>query len=212
MNQLTDVQKNILQEIQIELKRRPLEINKYRNSGIGRSVAFGIVSKRCMPPDLSRANWMRPYLAFLLERYGKTLIDFEFTSITVNQNYKSTPHRDKGNEGQTYIIAFGNFSGGELCVEDMPDQDIKNGFIFNGATQLHSTMPWIGERFSLVFYKAKRSPLTSYIAMPIPTVLKGNQTYQLHGFGIYKDNQRILNLPHPLAGRSKNLSVKKILL
>jgi hypothetical protein len=208
MNELTQLQKSILQDIESELGRRPLEINKYRTlSGIGRSVAFGIVSKRSMPPDLSRSNWNRPYLAFLLEKYGRTLIDFEYTSITVNQNYKSAPHRDKGNEGPTYIIAFGNFTGGELRVENMENQDIQSsGFIFNGATQLHSTCDWIGERFSLVFYKAKRAPLVEYLAMPIPIVLKGKQSYQLHGFGIFKDNVRITSLPHPLTGRRRRIT------
>lgn len=204
-------QKSILVEIQIEIERRSLEYNKYRKTaGKGKSNAFGIVSKRSLEPDLSRCNWQRPYLAFLLERYGKTLQSFDYTSITVNENYKSLPHRDKGNCGDTYIVAFGNFTGGELCVEDMEDQDIQSrAFVFNGATKLHSTKAWIGERYSIVFYIAKDSPNIKYESKPIPFVLKGQQSYELKGFGIFKDDTQIFHLPHPLRGRKnpKKISV-----
>lgn len=206
MNQvLSSVQRSILQEILQEIRRRSLEYNKYRTlAGEGKSQAFGIVSKRSMLPDLSRNNWNRPYLAFLLEKYGKTLENFEYTSITVNENYKSKPHRDKGNCGDTYIIAFGDFTGGELCVEKLENQDIQSsGFVFNGATELHSTMPWLGDRYSLVFYKAKKSPDIQYTARPLPIVLKGKQSYEMKGFGIFKDDEQILRLSHPLAGRKK---------
>jgi hypothetical protein len=39
-------------EILRELQKRPLAENKYRDvAGVGRSQCFGIVSKRCLPPQ-----------------------------------------------------------------------------------------------------------------------------------------------------------------
>ena len=44
--------------------------------------------------------------------------NFEFTSIQVNRNYASRPHVDKNNEGMSYIIGLGRFTGGEVWVHD----------------------------------------------------------------------------------------------
>ena len=52
---LTERQRALLAQIQTELARVPVELNKYRsNSGLGRSMAFSIVHKRGEPTDLCR--------------------------------------------------------------------------------------------------------------------------------------------------------------
>jgi DNA-binding GntR family transcriptional regulator len=35
----------------------------------------------------------------------------------VNDSYLSAPHRDKGNQGESYTVSFGDFTGGALCIE-----------------------------------------------------------------------------------------------
>lgn len=203
---ITQAQKTLLSLIQIELERLPLAINHWRNvAGGGRSQAFGIVNRRSSPPDISRNNWKRPYLSMLLERYGETIAPFDYTSITVNQNYLSKPHKDKGNQGPTYIVAFGNYTGGELNIDGHGDFNIsENALIFNGATNTHSTKEFIGNRYSIVFYKASNPPPTCYCMRPIPIVAKHKNSYYTDGYGLFRDGCiRIHNLPHPLLGRTK---------
>ena len=51
---------------------------------------------------------------------------YPFTSITVNCNYASKPHRDSCHiDGRARIIAIGDFEGGELWVEGQCNQTQK---------------------------------------------------------------------------------------
>jgi len=43
-------------------------------------------------------------------------VPIDWDGVTVNDDYKSAEHTDKGNEGQSYTVSFGDFTGGELCV------------------------------------------------------------------------------------------------
>ena len=140
-----------------ELKRRPLEVNKYRKTaGDGRSQAFGIVGRRSLPPDYSRLCWNRPLLYKLLLDFAKEYVDIPFTSITVNQNYRAAPHYDKNNSGNSFLVAFGDFTGGELVLEEgerKGEYDIRHNPIKDDFSKvLHSVNGFEGERFSLVFY------------------------------------------------------------
>lgn len=80
--------------------------------------------------------------------------DFEWTTITLNKNFKCEPHKDGKNIGYSYIIGIGDYDGGELNVEG-EKVDIKNKFYkFNGSEKVHFVEPWFnGDRYSLVFYK-----------------------------------------------------------
>lgn len=180
-----------------ELKRQKLPVNNYRNkSGSGRSQAFGIVCRRCLPPDYSRLCWQRPYLYKLLLDFGKKYVSIPFTSITVNQNYKASKHRDKGNTGQSYLVAFGNFTGGELEIHEGPltgIHDVRSPLITDFSKVEHSVRPFTGDRYSLVFYVAKKSE-----GLPVPSI------EQHHGKWVFKRGDEIIEgLPHPLKGRKK---------
>ena len=140
-----------------ELHRRPLPQNPYRlKAGAGQTQAFGLVNRRCLPPDYSRQCWKRPYLYKLLLDFGQKYVPIPFTSITLNQNYAAAPHRDKGNVGDSFLVAFGSFKGGELVIHETDlsgTHDIcYRPIVANFSKMLHSVRPFEGERFSLVFY------------------------------------------------------------
>jgi hypothetical protein len=79
--------------------------------------------------------------------------NFTFTTITINYNYASAPHQDVNHEdGRARIIAFGDFQGGELNLEGVGDVDIRNRWYDFDGTILHSTNPFVGERYSLVYF------------------------------------------------------------
>ena len=193
-----------------ELQRQPLPINRYRKKvGLGRSNAMGLVNRRCLPPDYSRYCWCRPYLYKLLLDFGLKNVPFPFTSITINENYSAGPHRDRGNEGQSFLVAFGEYTGGELNIAE---GDLSGNYpvkhlplITDFTTQTHSVLPWEGDRYSLVYYNLKSNRIPA--GMPLPSVkLEGNK------YVFYRGNVAVTRkkpLPHPLKGRSKSVQINQ---
>jgi hypothetical protein len=179
-------------DIIAEMHRRRIPNNAYRKRvGDGRSQAFGVVGRRCLPPDYSRQCWNRPYLYKLLMDFGTKFVSIPWTSITVNDNYKASPHYDRGNIGPSYLIAFGNYTGGALHCHDTDlsgSHDVRyKPLVTDFAKVLHSVEDWEGERFSLVFYTIEHPPL------PPPSV-----RYEDEAWRFYRGNERCSGLPHPL--------------
>lgn len=77
--------------------------------------------------------------------------EFKFTTIQLNKNVLSPPHIDKNNMGPSYIIALGDFTGGNLMVEGKK-HNIKNRFYKFDGTKGHWVSPFVGTRYSLVFF------------------------------------------------------------
>jgi len=191
-------------EIILELERQPLEINRFRlNSGLGRSQTFGIVNKRCEIPDLARQCWLRPYLYHLLLDFAKKYIKISWTGIQVNQDYHSKPHRDAGNNGNSIIVGFGDYTGGELNCWGVPHDIRHKPLIFDGSKELHWTLPWVGTRYSLVFHTLNpRFPLVRYLEEYEPVIINNKWKIKYtsdHGDIEYLDRKN--GLPHLLSGR-----------
>lgn len=187
------------QPILEELERRHLDVNHYRiKSGDGRSQAFGVVNKRCQPPDYSRQNWRRPYLYKLLLDFGhKYVTDISWTSITVNENYSAGPHYDRGNSGPSFLVGLGDYKGGTLrCHEgDLSGaHDVcHRPLITDFSTVLHSVEPWTGNRVSLVYYQLAAAP-----QLPPPSVRLVDGEWKF-----FRGDYQCDGLPHPLRGRKK---------
>lgn len=192
-------------EITEELESRPIANNKYRlKSGEGRSQCFGLTNRRSLSVDYSRQGWLRPKLLYHLQEFAKQYVDIPWTSVTVNQNYRCLPHRDKGNQGISYLIAFGEFSGGELQVlegdlsgnHNINCNPIKTDF----SKVLHSVKEFTGDRYSLVFYTLKST------RMPLEPLPKGEAVFE-NGKYVFKRGDKIITakegLAHPLRGRKK---------
>jgi len=186
-----------LADIIQELERLPIPINKYRpSSGDGRSQAFGVVNRRCLPPDFSRQCWKRSYLYKLLLDYGREHVPIPFTSVTVNQNYKADAHRDKGNVGESFLVAFGDYTGGELEIHEGPLKglhDVRTPITTDFSKVLHSVKDIQGTRYSLVYYTCNKAD-----RLPKPSV-----EFQ-EGNWVFKRGESICSgLEHPLKGRKK---------
>ena len=180
----------LLTKIEEELIKKKLLKTQRVNSGVGRSNVFGVVNRRCLPSDYSRFCWLRPYLYKLLLEFGERYINHPFTSITVNDNYPCLPHRDKGNVGESTVIAFGDYVGGELVLhteEGLIKHNIKLQPItrdFKAVT--HSVAPFKGNRYSLVYYNIACENL------PPPSVRFENNEYLF-----YRGNSVCRGLDHP---------------
>lgn len=206
---MTTIDPTAFDEIIEELSRQPLQENKYRNvAGSGKSQAFGVVGRRCLKPDYSRQCWMRPKLFFHLIEFANKYVTIPWSSITVNQNYKSLPHKDKHNKGLSYIVGFGSYTGGNLKIHEGPlegSHSIRHTPITHDFSKvIHSTEDWEGDRYSLVFYDYFTPRLES---LPPPSVKKEGSTYLF-----YRGDELITRkkgLPHPLKDRKKPVLVKE---
>jgi len=200
---------NAFSEILQELQRQSLPINKFRKKvGLGRSNTFGLVNRRCLLPDYSRMNWFRSYLYKLLLDYGHQYVPFPFTSITVNENYSAGPHRDKGNSGNSYLVAFGDYTGGSLKVWEgdlSGSLDIHHKPIVMDFTRtLHSVEPWTGNRYSLVYYNLKPDRIPADMPQPSVKLEAGKWIFYRGDIAVTRKKP----LPHPLRNRcKKNITI-----
>lgn len=150
------VDKKDLQEIQDYLEKNNLGKNHYRKLvGDGVSQCLGIVGKRCLPPNLSRQSWLHPKLHQLLIDFAKKYVDqhINYTSIQVNVDFPCKAHKDINNIGESYIVAFGSYIGGELNVAGFDYNIHQRGLLFDGSKLEHYTKPWTyGSRYSIVYH------------------------------------------------------------
>jgi len=77
----------------------------------------------------------------------------------VNQNVNCKPHIDRGNVGETLIIGFGNYEGGQTVVQEnqglIMRYNVKGNFLRFKGSSLHWTEPWTGNRITVLFYTNK---------------------------------------------------------
>jgi hypothetical protein len=189
-----------------ELQKTPLQVNHYRGCGVGRSQVFGVVNRRCLVADYSRWSWKRPYLYKLLLDFAAKHVKIPFTSITVNQNYTAEPHKDKHNIGESFLVAFGEYTGGELKIHEGELEGVHNirykPIVADFSKITHSVLPFEGYRLSLVFYTNK-GHRKGDVEIPAPSVKQENGKWVF-----YRGTERIeanVGLPHPLKGFKKRV-------
>ena len=133
--------------------------------------------------QFTRNTFKFPNLTRLILRYIQLLPhvqDFECTSIQINRNLRTIPHRDSNNRGYSIGWAVGNWTGGDLFLYDphgieqlvvsdaackvasmgdiLPGRrlDVRQPICFDGNT-IHATMPFQGDRVMMVFFCVKRN-------------------------------------------------------
>jgi hypothetical protein len=132
----------------------------------GRSLNFGSGHSRRYGYTEHKFNSVFPELFKAAVDIGNAVVplDWNYTTITLNHNVKANKHTDGKNVGDSVIIAFGDFSFGGLYVYTSDNSsrmlyDIKDTpIMFNGALLPHETEEFLGNRYSLIFYKQKHSP------------------------------------------------------
>jgi hypothetical protein len=199
------------EDIEAHLRKKPITLNHYRTKvGDGRSQAWGLVRKRSLAPNLSRQSWVDAKLHHLLMTFAEKYVPVSFTSVQVNDSYSCNPHKDINNTGLSYIVGFGDYTGGllKLHLEPTPVEiDIRVPHLFNGSEILHSTTPFEGKRYSLVFHTIvapERFPLVVSLSQFKAVEKEGKWVIE------YTDESGLVSyltgkngLPHPLRGRKK---------
>lgn len=75
--------------------------------------------------------------------------------VAINRRASFKPHTDAGaglGQSTSLIVGLGDYVGGELAVEGEPIDIRYKPHSFNGWSQRHWTLPFEGERFSLVYF------------------------------------------------------------
>jgi hypothetical protein len=141
------------------LQTHEMDMNRYRikvNAEGGRSVCFGMVYKRCNRYGYSRQNAKHPELWKMIMEYAEKHVKIPWCGVQVNQNYRCQAHKDVGNYGESYIVGFGAYTGGDLILwkngKDIHHDIQYKPLLFNGSQITHSTQRWLGTRYSLVFF------------------------------------------------------------
>lgn len=194
-------------EIREYLETHNLGVNKFRiKVGTGVSQCLGIVSKRCLPPDLSRQSWQHPRLHKMLMEFAAKHVPIPFTSIQVNCDFPCAPHYDSHNEGLSCIFGFGPWvNGGELCIENKDYYIHQRGLLFDGSKLQHWTKPWFGHRFTLVFHTLKGQERFGGFVPAITDyeVVEHEGRYKIRRVSDGEMFWGKKGLDHPLRGRKK---------
>ena len=153
---LNDTAKNWLDNKVLPLiSQTTIRINDARkNSGVGRTQVFGYGNRRQLGFGEYANNRDYPELYKALVVFGSKVVPsyIPWTAIQVNHNYKTKKHIDGNNTGLSLAVSFGDFTGGELVIEDKEYQTRLHPVIFNGALKEHFNRPIKGNRYSLVYF------------------------------------------------------------
>ena len=142
------------------LQQKKIKYTNVRtNSGAGKTQCFGYGCRRGRTDDFFKANVQNVELYSLLLLLGSEIVPshIKFTCIQVNHNYESKPHMDKKNVGESLTFSLGNFTGGELVVDGIPNQTKLLPLVFDASTHEHYNLPIQGNRYSITFFVNKLS-------------------------------------------------------
>jgi hypothetical protein len=146
----------MLRDIDIPKEKRARVIAKeepYTKGGMVLGLVVDYASRNLKPSQNTKRNKI---LARALCQIAKEHFpEFVFTSIMFNKGGSSL-HIDKNNWGPSMIFAVGDHDGGELWQFHPGGRGeilhIKNNPSMSNGLLPHATLPFLGERFSLVYY------------------------------------------------------------
>jgi hypothetical protein len=125
-----------------------------KSTGYGQSEAFGFIRRRNRCPGPGRNNARYPELWKQLQVLG-SMMPLQYDAVQVNLNCTCNPHKDEGNEGLSLLVSGGDYTGGELVTSFGNFSAKYRGIIFDGSQILHSNLPFVGTKWSIVFFSVQ---------------------------------------------------------
>ncbi len=170
---ITNSDKEILKEIQESLEKitLPTSFSNSTTRGINHAVktgttgqrgarqtVFGIVKYKGVKQN-SKFLGKYPHMMDLFKKFiSSHHPGFAFDGVYVNKNTTCKKHLDSKNVGESLLVGFGSYTGGQsiLYFNDKEHKfNIKASSLkFNGSEIAHKSLPFEGTRYSLVFFKA----------------------------------------------------------
>ena len=120
-----------------------------------RGMCLGYVLNYAQGWTASKYTMSNPELSRLLVLFARQRYpDFRFSSIMVNKG-GSALHVDKMNDGPSLIVSLGDHIGGDLWQFPNKRLNVRNRICPCDGRLPHITLPYEGERYSLVFFNMK---------------------------------------------------------
>jgi hypothetical protein len=121
-----------------------------------RQCSFGVTTYRGKRIE-SKMSKKYPHIIPLFKDFiDKHKDGFKFESVYVNKNTICKKHLDSKNVGESLLVGFGDYTGGETVLYGNNEEKHFNistcSLIFNGAKIEHSSEKFNGTRYSLVFF------------------------------------------------------------
>lgn len=150
----------------------------------GQGGASGSFSVGAFPGDASK----QPKSNALFPELTKAAFELEValrpnrepsSTIAINRNAQFRPHVDSGagaGQSTSLIVGLGTYSGGELMAEEEKHDIRYQAIEFNGWKQRHWTMPFLGERYSLVWFTPKGCEGLRGIDLDLPLNSQANES------------------------------------
>jgi len=96
---------------------------------------------------------MKLFKEFINSHYPQ----FEFKSVYVNRNTIAKKHLDSKNAGTSLLVGLGSYIGGQTVLYGNDGVESKfniksHSLVFDGSKIEHSSEPFEGTRYSLVFF------------------------------------------------------------
>lgn len=154
---------NNFTDILQELQERP----------VYHTLQFGVVVRRSAPPDYSPNCTQRAKLYSHLLDFGAKHVDVSFNSITLFVNPSIKVSREKNLKGLSFLVGFGDYTGGELIHPDLSGNlNLSPKRVV--LTKEHSFTPSQG-----VFYLLRYSNFENSrsVPLPSPSVRKEKEEY-----------------------------------
>lgn len=110
--------------------------------------------------DTSYTDRKKPKLSKEINKIGailKEIYGFNYNAVHLNNNVTCPPHYDGANVGNSILISFGDYTGGNIVIEDSGVANVLSAYltpiIFNGSQLKHwNTSDLEGDKYSLVFF------------------------------------------------------------
>ena len=83
------------------------------------TLQFGVVARRSAPPDYSPNCTQRAKLYSHLLDFGAKHVDVSFNNITLFVNPSVKVSKEKNLKGLSFLVGFGDYTGGELNHPDL---------------------------------------------------------------------------------------------
>jgi hypothetical protein len=146
-------------------------------------------------------------------KFALMYVSIPFTSIQVNDSLQCASHKDKHNQGNSYIVGFGPYTGGELILKGPGGGEFNirhRPVLFNGSEIEHETKPFQGRRWTIVYHtlvSPPKFPMVNKLDDFEAVIVDGQWVIAWRKPGepvtyLSKKN----GLPHPLKGRKKKVA------
>ena len=157
IQQLPEIDKKEFAEIERLLSKITIHMSSKNNrKGFPkyRAMTLGLTKYRCDRfISCAKGNDKYPELFAELFRFGDKHCPMPFTSVYVIQNCICPPHKDSGNNGESCIVSFGDYTGCNLVIEGTVYDAKYRPIIFDGHLLEHyNTDDLVGNKYSLIFF------------------------------------------------------------